>query len=434
MGRKFFIDRDTGDDSADGTSPDRAWQHIDRASEMEYKPDMALLLEGGQVHEGTLTVRGAGAEDAPIVISSYGGNGQPAIIKEKDPDNKNKVAVRLLADYVTMRDLVMKDARYAAVESYQTHHHITLEDMRLLHNAAGFRCKSSYATVRRCVLSSTLMADDSGDADDNGAFPLSFEPIDNYPIEHIRVYDNSFIGNKAKSKKFRRDGELGFYRSVKDVKVFGNYFDGNKTIMEWGGNGVRHVIEGIEFFDNTMLNNYGRWLFVNDPAGGFAVTPRRVHFYHNRFVDALNPNTPLFFAGTDEDWQELRLEQEFRLTRNIIYSRSTIANQKLTTAANLFWREGGGDIGFVPDATDMVADPMFVDARAGDLRRLAGAPMPGAGVRRQPVAERVAAPMMLRVENRAHLLDMYDVAEGSICYVKNEGSHYKRTHRGWMVA
>ncbi len=65
----------TGDDSADGLSPETAWGSLRRASDEVLAPGDRLLLQGGAAFAGSLYLDAADAGDPtrPVEIGSYGG-------------------------------------------------------------------------------------------------------------------------------------------------------------------------------------------------------------------------------------------------------------------------------------------------------------------------------------------------------------------------
>ncbi len=73
----YHVDALHGNDTADGTAPDRAWRSLARASQVELAPGDQLLLAAGQKHFGRLAfARLEGTAEAPIVLGSYRQPGQ----------------------------------------------------------------------------------------------------------------------------------------------------------------------------------------------------------------------------------------------------------------------------------------------------------------------------------------------------------------------
>jgi hypothetical protein len=63
-----------GNDSQDGTMPDRAWRTVAHAQRQELRPGDRLLFRAGDTFDGHLVVKPTGAPSAaaPITIGSYG--------------------------------------------------------------------------------------------------------------------------------------------------------------------------------------------------------------------------------------------------------------------------------------------------------------------------------------------------------------------------
>lgn len=68
----YYVDAQRGDDTYDGTAPERAWKTLARAGRVAFAPGDKLLLASGQTHAGTLTLPAdvAGTAEAPVVIAS----------------------------------------------------------------------------------------------------------------------------------------------------------------------------------------------------------------------------------------------------------------------------------------------------------------------------------------------------------------------------
>jgi hypothetical protein len=67
-----------GDDNASGLSPAEAWRTVERVNVQFLRPGTTILFEAGKVFDGNIYVssREAGRADKPVIISSYGPNGQ----------------------------------------------------------------------------------------------------------------------------------------------------------------------------------------------------------------------------------------------------------------------------------------------------------------------------------------------------------------------
>ena len=80
-GITYYVDSEEGNDKNDGTSPNEAWKSINKVNEKTYNPgDRILLKAGSEWSESTLSPKGSGEEDNPIIISSYGEGNAPKLI------------------------------------------------------------------------------------------------------------------------------------------------------------------------------------------------------------------------------------------------------------------------------------------------------------------------------------------------------------------
>jgi len=64
----------SGDDSAPGTSPDKAWKSIEKVNEINLKPGDNILFKGGETFTGTMKfdIEDSGTPENPVTITSYG--------------------------------------------------------------------------------------------------------------------------------------------------------------------------------------------------------------------------------------------------------------------------------------------------------------------------------------------------------------------------
>ncbi len=70
--KRFYIDPENGAYYNTGHSPSQAWESVDRILERTWTPGDTILIKRGTVYNGTITLKGNGTQEAPIVIMSYG--------------------------------------------------------------------------------------------------------------------------------------------------------------------------------------------------------------------------------------------------------------------------------------------------------------------------------------------------------------------------
>lgn len=75
----YYVSSTLGNDNWDGTSPERPWRTLDRASRAVLMPGDRLLLKRGDIFAGQLQVHSSGVAGHPLIISSYGSGPKPLI-------------------------------------------------------------------------------------------------------------------------------------------------------------------------------------------------------------------------------------------------------------------------------------------------------------------------------------------------------------------
>jgi hypothetical protein len=74
-----YVDAGQGSDNNDGTSPETAWQTIDKLNQAVLGPGAVILLRRGQSWTGTLRPAGSGDTADPIVLDAFGEGERPAV-------------------------------------------------------------------------------------------------------------------------------------------------------------------------------------------------------------------------------------------------------------------------------------------------------------------------------------------------------------------
>ena len=98
----YYVDANEGNDEADGTSPQKAWRTVARASKQVLKAGDQLLLHRGQTFSGELDIRAEGTQAEPVLVSGYGSRQRPVVVGR----DASMWAVRVLnSSHITLRGL-----------------------------------------------------------------------------------------------------------------------------------------------------------------------------------------------------------------------------------------------------------------------------------------------------------------------------------------
>ena len=75
----YYVDAINGNDNNTGTTNEKAWQTLKKASSITYKPGDKILLKAGCTFKGQLHPKGSGSAGAPIIIDRYGEGKRPIL-------------------------------------------------------------------------------------------------------------------------------------------------------------------------------------------------------------------------------------------------------------------------------------------------------------------------------------------------------------------
>lgn len=91
--KKYYVNFAGGDDSQSGTSPDSAWKHAPGDpdaignAQITLQPGDMVLLKGGVLYKGTITINADGTSTDPIVYKGDGWGTEKAVIDGSEPLN-----------------------------------------------------------------------------------------------------------------------------------------------------------------------------------------------------------------------------------------------------------------------------------------------------------------------------------------------------------
>ena len=98
----YYVDAENGNDDAAGTSAEKAWRSLAKASTAVLKPGDMLLLHRSQTHVGELDIKGIGTQEKPILVTGYGSGANPVV---KGFDNSDWAVRVKNSSYLTVRGL-----------------------------------------------------------------------------------------------------------------------------------------------------------------------------------------------------------------------------------------------------------------------------------------------------------------------------------------
>ena len=79
LAKVYYVNAESGKDSNEGTSPEKAWASLKKINKQVFKPGDKILLAAGSRFIGRLEPKGSGTALAPICLDRYGKGPNPAI-------------------------------------------------------------------------------------------------------------------------------------------------------------------------------------------------------------------------------------------------------------------------------------------------------------------------------------------------------------------
>ncbi|MFI5801651.1 discoidin domain-containing protein [Streptomyces sp. NPDC051561] len=78
-GTTYYLDPQSGNDTANGTTPTTPWRTLPRANQHTFQPGDTLRLAANRTYPGQLAPKGSGTQAAPITVTSYGTGTKPLL-------------------------------------------------------------------------------------------------------------------------------------------------------------------------------------------------------------------------------------------------------------------------------------------------------------------------------------------------------------------
>ena len=236
-GNIYYIDSESGDDSATGTNPATPWKSLAKANAVVLGPgDQLLFKAASEFSAQQLWPQGGGAADAPVLISRYGNGADPKFdgtglfeatvwlenfeyveVEHLDIANLGNTSA---SNNEKRRGLVFRSTNYGTVR------HVHLHDL-FIHDVNGCLIKKKGEGV------GLLMQCD-------GAKPSNFDDI---LIENCRLERCDRNGIDMKSSFYQSDS----YDPETQTRSGGNWFPSSNvviranTLLDIGGDGIKII-------------------------------------------------------------------------------------------------------------------------------------------------------------------------------------------------
>ena len=342
-GVKYYVDATSGKDSNNGTSPETAWQTLERVNKEVFQPGDQILFKAGETWTGALKPQGSGVEGAPIVIASYGEGKKPILkpgadwtISHMNIANKvvrnprvNNVITFFNQEYWEVRDLELYDPTYAQNANtyvYRRGINVSAEDAGDLSyfkfdnlTIHGFRgpISNEGKSSGGIIMTVTTNLNDPSKRVPTAVHDISVTNCELYDLGRSGI---NFVSpwttrNGAKWNKYRPFG----YRGLGDWRPYERFTLSNNIIHDIDGDGT--IVDGckdVMVDHNTVYRTvYNCWYGV----GLFNWNSDNVVFEYNEVYEA-SPADALLGAGDGQGIEIDALNQNTLVQYNYLHDNA----------------------------------------------------------------------------------------------------------------
>lgn len=342
-GVKYYVDATNGKDNNNGTSPETAWQTLERVNQEVFQPGDQILFKAGETWTGALKPQGSGVEGAPIVIASYGEGKKPLLkpgadwtISHMNIANKvvrnprvNNVITFFNQEYWEVRDLELYDPTYEQNSNtyvYRRGINISAEDAGDLSyfkfdnlTIHGFRgpISNEGKSSGGIIMTVTTNLNDPSKRVPTAVHDISVTNCELYDLGRSGI---NFVSpwttrNGEKWNKYRPFG----YRGLGDWKPYERFTLSNNIIHDIDGDGT--IVDGckdVTVDHNTVYRTvYNCWYGV----GLFNWNSDNVVFEYNEVYEA-SPADALLGAGDGQGIEIDALNQNTLVQYNYLHDNA----------------------------------------------------------------------------------------------------------------
>lgn len=355
----YYLDALAGDDARTGRSEAEAWKTLARASSAPLLPGDRLLLRRGGRWTDTLRLSVIGTAAEPIRVGAWGSGALPVLTGAS-------TCLDLAGSFIHVTDLHVNACTWAGIAVAGGNNRI--ESNVVSNNAVGVYLKSGSAgnaVLRNVIVDNNRMSvlTTSRLNDDSGAFGILIRGDRN------DIGFNRISGSDAFSHDYGRDGAAIEIFGGRNNAIHHNLAVDNNSFTELGS---------ARSSDNTYAYNVVR----SSLAGSTFLVTRGANVRYGPVLRTRAYNNTVYLTGNSSQGFVCHAGCHARiltLRNNVIQATWKVgyADGPFDEDHNLYF---AGRLQFTRGAASKVADPRFVDARAGDLHLSSGSPGIDAGV------------------------------------------------------
>ncbi len=367
-GATYYVSAD-GSDANAGTSPQSAWETLDKVNATALRPGDSVSFRRGDIFSGGLVVSQGGTSRLKITLNAYGAGDLPVVT-----GGLTGTCVSLDGDYITVDGLRAESCGYAGFSTYGDHD--SIRNSAAKNNAAGIRVSEgsdfgSYANntlADNNIMNVNTPGERCGTAtavnciDDSGAFGFLINGNDN------EFAGNTITGSTAVSYDFGHDGSAFEIFNGNRNRIHHNVAVDNNVFSELGRGGGG-TADGNTYSYNLVRSTCGAGcsqamgLIARGRTSSFGPTRGTTFEYNTVWLDGPDSQALVCHSSCPAS--------------TVVRGNILVAVRDALWMDGTGWTEQGnvlnGPINIVPSATSTTEPAGFVNAPA-DLHLSGGSP------------------------------------------------------------
>ncbi|MEQ6119941.1 hypothetical protein [Reichenbachiella sp. MALMAid0571] len=393
----YYINSNYGSDSNSGTSIEKPWETLTNLNRNLFLPGDSILFARGSSYKGGFVFNNSGAQNAPIVFSSYSAGAR--LVKSNDRRNLAQLFVkygaglapsfsnpnwhnlngnifRIMGSYVVIDGLYFHDNAYppgsnkqnknvqkmGAVYFAENTHHNVLQRCEFFHSPVAVKVKGQYNLIIHNYMH------DAADTMARSWGPIAIMITSKYnEIAYNKVMNYGSYGGVYGSDGgvIELDGvDDGFDAS--DIHIHHNISINNHGFLEIAARNVDNITVTYNLSDDRNQFVGGGSMYNVVVMNNTVIRTREPNVDRYVFWTFYPENTSFFVSNNIFVLaRDIQVFGSFKIPRG--HQRVALANQ--SHHHNLFYSQGDiNPIGDEPGEGDIITDPRFIDAINGNFR------------------------------------------------------------------
>jgi hypothetical protein len=355
----YYVSAD-GRDTNDGTSPQSAWQTLDKVNAAVLRPGDSVSFRRGDIFSGGLMLSRSGTNRLRITLNAYGSGQLPMVTAGLEG-----TCIRLDGDFITVDGLQAESCGYAGFSVYGNH--ASVRNSAARKNAAGIKVGdgSDFGSYTNNTLADNNImnvntpgsrcgtAAASQCSDDSGAFGILINGSDN------EFAGNTITGSTAASYDFGHDGSAFEIFNGNRNKIHHNVAVDNNVFSEIG-RGEGGTADGNTYSYNLIRATCGKGcaqamgLIARGGASFFGPTNSTTFEHNTVWLDGPDSQAVVCHSSCPAS--------------TVIRANILVAVRNSVWMDGAGWTEGqnvlNGPTNIVPSPTSTIDPAGFVDAPA----------------------------------------------------------------------